>query len=155
MIRSPLFDWIVDTFEIDTMGRQGLYDYFKSVYDFSPTFRGYGIGYVTRYISILTEQKVGIFGEHSFGGMHNDIVTLYIELGFVGYSLWVWYEVRFRIMWIMKKYGVRAARILLYGTLYTFITYATDNTVFYCYINTIFMLLPLAYTVKEQEEGEG
>jgi hypothetical protein len=151
MIRSTLFDTIVDYFEIDTMGRQGLYAAFRSVYDFKPTFRGYGIGYVTRYISIMTEQKVGVFGKHEFGGMHNDIVTLYIELGFVGFSLWIWYEWRCRILWIMKKFGLKAVKPLLYGTIYTFVTYATDNTVFYCYINTIFMLIPLAYTVKLME----
>lgn len=67
----------------------------------------------------------------------------------------MWYELYFRIMWITKKYGVKIAKILVYGTIYTFVTYATDNTIFYCYINTIFMLLPMAYAVKQQEaEGD-
>ena len=80
LIQSGLFNEIVHALEIATMGRDRLYAAFQEVYDFSPAFRGYGIGYVTRYISIMTEAGVGVFGTHNFGGMHNDIVTMYIEL---------------------------------------------------------------------------
>ena len=86
LIQSGLFNEIVHALEIDTMGRDRLYAAFQEVYDFSPAFRGYGIGYVTRYISIMTEAGVGVFGTHNFGGMHNDIVTMYIELGAWGFS---------------------------------------------------------------------
>lgn len=150
-IHSSLFNMIVEYFEIDTMGRKELYDAFRPIYEFRPDFRGYGIGYVTRYISIMTEEGIGIFGTHGFGGLHNDIVTLYIELGFWGFGFWVWYNIRFRILWILKKYDLDTTKLLVYGTVYTYVTYATDNTVFYCYINTIFMLLPLAYAVKRKE----
>lgn len=55
----------------------------------------------------------------------------------------------------MEQYGLKIARPLIYGTIYTFVTYATDNTVFYCYINTLFMLLPMAYALKiRHEEGK-
>ena len=155
IIRSEWFNRIVEYFQMDTMGRKELYDYFKNIYEFSPKFMGNGLGHVTRYISILTEEGVGIFGKHVFGGMHNDIVTLYIELGFWGFAFWAWYNLRFRIKWIMEQYGLKIARPLIYGTIYTFVTYATDNTVFYCYINTLFMLLPMAYALKiRHEEGK-
>ena len=49
---------------------------------------------------------------------------------------------------------MQTALLLLYETIYSFITYATDNTVFYCYINTVFMLLPIAMAIGEQEQGE-
>lgn len=151
---SGLFNEIVHALEIDTMGRDRLYAAFQEVYDFSPAFRGYGIGYVTRYISIMTEAGVGVFGTHSFGGMHNDIVTMYIELGFWGFAFWIWYSWNGRIVWCQKEFGMQTALLLLYETIYGFITYATDNTVFYCYINTVFMLLPIAMAIGEQEQGE-
>lgn len=154
LIQSGLFNEIVHALEIDTMGRDKLYAAFQEVYDFSPAFRGYGIGYVTRYISIMTEAGVGVFGTHNFGGMHNDIVTMYIELGFWGFAFWIWYSWNGRIVWCQKEFGMQTALLLLYETIYGFITYATDNTVFYCYINTVFMLLPIAMAIGEQEQGE-
>ncbi len=154
LIQSGLFNEIVHALEIDTMGRDRLYAAFQDVYDFSPGFRGYGIGYVTRYISIMTEAGVGVFGTHNFGGMHNDIVTMYIELGFWGFAFWIWYSWNGRIVWCQKEFGMQTALLLLYETIYGFITYATDNTVFYCYINTVFMLLPIAMAIGEQEQGE-
>lgn len=155
MIQSGLFSKIVDTLGIDTMGRTGLYEAFQDLYSFSPMFRGYGTGWVTRYISIMTENKVGIFASHYFGAMHNDIVAMYMELGFWGFAIWVWYSWQVKIMWCQKQYGMETALLLLYATIYSFVTYATDNTAFYCYINTVFMLLPLAHAVRLTEESEG
>ena len=86
--------------------------------------------------------------------MHNDIVTMYIELGFWGFAFWIWYSWNGRIVWCQKEFGMQTALLLLYETIYSFITYATDNTVFYCYINTVFMLLPIAMAIGEQEQGE-
>ncbi len=153
-IRSSLFNTVVDYFGIDTMGRRQIFDFFKPFYEFSPSYRGKGIGFVSRYCNLMSAQRVGVFKSFAYGGMHNDIVAFYIEMGFWGFVLWLWYTLYFRIMWISGRYGLKAARILLYGTVYMFITYATDNTFFYCYVNTIFMLLPMAYAVGQQEIGE-
>lgn len=154
IIQSGIFSWIVDTLNIDTMGRKGLYEAFQGLYDFGPTFRGYGIGWVTRYISIMTENAVGIFGHHNFGGMHNDIVTMYIELGFWGFAFWIWYNWQAKVTWCQKRFGTETAFLMLYCTIYAFVTYATDNTAFYCYINTVFMLLPLAHAMGIIESNE-
>lgn len=67
-IWSGLFSWTVDTLGIDTMGREGLYEAFTDLYSFSPTFRGYGIGWVTRYISIMNAAGIGVFGTHASAG---------------------------------------------------------------------------------------
>ena len=129
-IWSGLFSWTVDTLGIDTMGRKGLYEAFTDLYSFSPTFRGYGIGWVTRYISIMNAAGIGVFGTHDFGGMHNDLVTMYIELGFWGFSFWIWLSWQGKVVWCQKQYGTETAFLLLYCTIYAFVTYATDNTAF-------------------------
>lgn len=154
IIQSGIFSWIVDTLEIDTMGRKTLYEAFQTLYSFGPGFRGYGIGWVTRYISIMTENAVGVFGTHNFGGMHNDIVTMYIELGFWGFAFWIWYSWQGKVVWCQREYNTETAFLLLYCTIYAFVTYATDNTAFYCYINTVFMLLPLAHALRLMETNE-
>lgn len=153
-IWSGLFSSTVDTLGIDTMGRKGLYEAFTDLYSFSPTFRGYGIGWVTRYISIMTEEGIGVFGTHNFGGMHNDLVTMYIELGFWGFAFWIWLSWQGKVVWCQKQYGTETAFLLLYCTVYAFVTYATDNTAFYCYMNTVFMLLPIGHAMKLLDQNE-
>lgn len=154
VIRCGYFDAFVAHFGLDTGGRQALWATFRDVYTFSPLFRGYGIGYTTRTVTLLTEAGVGIFGMHSYGGLHNDILTLYIELGFCGFALWVWECWHGRILRAYQRFGRSAALLLVCETAYVFVTYITDNTAFYCYVNTIFLLLPLAHVCSGQPDKE-
>lgn len=153
-IRAGLFAYITETFGIDTLGRTQLTVAFADAYTFSPAFRGHGIGWVTRRISLLTAQGIGIFGTHSFGGLHNDLVTLYIELGFWVFAFWLGYSWFCKVRWCRSCCGARAARLLLDCTLYLFVTYTTDNTAFYCYVNTVFLLLPLAEALHPASPNE-
>lgn len=154
MIRSEWFNMIVDYFQIDTMGRQRVYQEFKQYYTFDPLYRGTGIGHVTRLISILTENKVGVFGTHGFGGLHNDIATLYIELGFWGFIIWLFYQFQFRVQWVITSFGPRCACFFFYCMVYAFVTYATDNTAFYCFMNMAYMMLPLVFAVREYDHPD-
>ena len=102
----------------------------------------------------VVRHKMNQLGTHNFGGMHNDIVTMYIELGFWGFAFWIWLSWQGKIVWCQKAHGTKTAFLLLYCTIYAFVTYATDNTAFYCYINTVFMLLPIGYAMKQQDANE-
>ena len=81
--------------------------------------------------------------------------------GYVMHNKQISLRTRF-IQWLAVKQNFSLLKLyhrcvfrLIYGTIYTFVTYATDNTVFYCYINTLFMLLPMAYALKiRHEEGK-
>lgn len=152
-IRNGWFDEAVEALEIDTRGRRELYAAFREEYVISPLFRGYGIGYTTRTIRTLTEQGVGIFATHDFGALHNDLLTMYLELGFWGSMLWFYDCWCGRILYVWERFGKRTALLLLCETVYVFVTYATDNTAFYCYVNAVFVLLPLAAVLGEKEEG--
>lgn len=154
-VHGTLLDRVVEHFNIDMMGRQEVYDYFRSYYQFSPTYVGKGIGYITRTIEQLTEASVGIFGEHYFGSMHNDILLYYIELGFIGFFCWIWYHFRTRILWIWKSGGKEAGLLMLYATVYLFITYTTDNTSVYSFVQITCILLPLAEAVNYRDKREG
>ncbi len=108
-IWSGLFSWTVDTLGIKHHGPQGPVRSLHPPYLFSPTFRGYGIGWVTRYISIMNAAGIGVFGTHDFGGMHNDLVTMYIELGFWGFSFWIWLSWAGQGRRCQKQYGTETA----------------------------------------------
>lgn len=143
-IHAGAFVVLAESLGINLGGRGQLWEAFQNDYKFTPLFRGYGVGYVTRTISLLTQRGVGVFGTHGFGGLHNDILTMYIELGFAGWVLWLWDCWYGRTVRVFRSFGSRAAQLLLCETAYVFVTYTTDNTAFYCYVNTVFMLLPLA-----------
>ena len=97
---------------------------------------------------------IGVFGTHDFGGMHNDLVTMYIELGFWGFSFWIWlsWQGEGRLVPEAVRHRDRFPAVVLHH--YAFVTYATDNTAFYCYMNTIFMLLPIGHAMKLLDRNE-
>lgn len=153
-IHSGAFAAVVDAVGLDTRGRAELFAAFQESYRFSPLYRGYGLGYTTRTIELLTQAGGGIFATHNFGGLHNDLLALYIELGFWPFALWLWFCWRGRVRYVQTRFGGEAAQLLLCETAYLFVTCATDNTAFYCYVNTIFMLLPAAYAAGRAASGE-
>lgn len=63
--------------------------------------------------------------------LHNDLLKVYIELGFVGAMMWTWYWIMYIPNFLTKKVGIRNALICFTLIIYSFITYATDNTAGY------------------------
>ena len=151
IIKDGIFDYLVDKFEINTMGRAGLYDMFKDKFDMSIGFIGHGAGWTTRLITQWFEDGVI---DHSFGALHNDILTMYLELGFVGFLIWLVVElyVKNRIIGII--YGERMEIITFIVGLYVFITYFSDNTHFYPCVQTSLYLIPMGYAFERRERFE-
>lgn len=154
-ISTGAFGALMSALSADMGGRLELWAAFAGSYTFGPLFRGWGIGYTTRTVTILTQEGVGIFGLHSYGGLHNDILTLYIELGFVGFGLLIWQMWFVRPAKALSRFGRRVSLLLLCETAYVFITYTTDNTAFYCCVNTVFMLLCAACACGEENLAKG
>lgn len=64
----------------------------------------------------------------SIKALHNDLLKMYIEIGFVGFGLWTaWWLVR-KPNILMKKYGIEKAFICLLFIVFSFVLYTTDNT---------------------------
>ena len=120
---------------INLMGRQRIYAYYDDFFEVSPTFLGQGIRFLYNYSE--THEGIGL--------THNVFLELFIELGFVMWFVWVWYDLRFRIKWMAKRYSYASAECLFVMCLYAFVTYMTDNTYFYYPINVTYRLLAMVW----------
>ncbi|MCC8161142.1 MAG: O-antigen ligase family protein [Oscillospiraceae bacterium] len=141
--RVGLFEQITDYFGLDTMGRNEIYNYIKKYYNISVGFMGYGFEYTT----VILQQIAADNPEANIGvvALHNNILTVYIELGFVGFWAWVIYTFVFQLNWVLNHWGEKTAMLFFMCEMYIFITYTTDNTLYYFYTSLVLRLMPMAY----------
>lgn len=149
---SGTFETITNYLDIDTMGRNEVYGYIQDYYDISIGFMGYGFEYTT----VLLQQTMLQNPSAHIGvlALHNNILTVYIELGFVGFWAWILYTWIFQLRWMLTHWGEKTAMLFFLLETYIFITYTTDNTLYYYYTSLVLRLIPLAYTFHEQKAGD-
>jgi O-antigen ligase len=150
--RTGGFEAFTNHFEIDTMGRNDVYKYIEKYYKISLGFIGYGFEYTT----VILQQIMQANPEAHIGvvALHNNILTIYIELGFVGFWAWMLYTWIFQLNWMLNHWGEKVAMLFFLCELYIFITYATDNTLYYYYTSLTLRLMPMAYAFHERTEQD-
>lgn len=126
LIKNGYLDYITQSQNINSMGRNIIWDYFSRFYEFSFTFIGKGIGFVTRQFDFTTVND--LYNMISVKALHNDFLKLYIEYGFLGFTLWLVYWVIAMPKIIIKKFDINTAAFFLIVVGYSFVTYFTDNT---------------------------
>jgi len=77
--------------------------------------------------------------------LHNNILTIYIELGFLGFWAWMIYTWVFQVNWMINHWGEKTGMLFFLCEMYIFITYTTDNTLYYFFTSLVLRLMPLAY----------
>ena len=101
----------------------------------------------------MSKSEVGNMA--SARGLHNDVLKMYIECGFIGSLIWLTYNWLYVPINIFKKVGKKQATLYIALTIFAFITYLTDNTENYFAFQVILLLLPLAaYENKLKDSGE-
>ncbi len=142
--RMGWFQIMTDYLGIDSMGRNEVYSYIEKYYDISLGFMGYGFEYTTVILQQIAEENpaanIGVVA------LHNNILTLYIEMGFLGFWAWMVYTWVFQLHWMINHWGEKSAMLFFFCELYIFITYATDNTMYYFYTSLVLRLMPMAYS---------
>ncbi|MCH5210666.1 MAG: O-antigen ligase family protein [Oscillospiraceae bacterium] len=150
--RVGLFEALTQRYDIDTMGRNEVYRYIEKYYRISLGFLGYGFEYTTVILQRISaanpEAHIGVLA------LHNDILTIYIELGFVGFWAWMLYTWIFQLRWMLNHWGEKVAMLFFFCELYVFITYMTDNTLYYFYTSLVLRLMPMAYAFHETTEQD-
>lgn len=121
---------------INSMGRDLLYDSAHSLYTLGIEFLGHGVGATRK-----------LLGDGSM--LHNNILQFYIEYGFLGTVFWIGYQMVYLPMRFNKQYGYSVA--LYYGIIswYLFITYLTDNTAGYIAVQNV-LFVSLSYFIDEE-----
>lgn len=133
-VYNDWFTLIMAKLNIDTMGRNDLYDMIRPYYQISPTFLGRGYEFITEFM-VAEKSRIG--------AIHNGYLAQFVEMGFWGFFMWE----GFWLVYLPHFFAKFGKRVLLAGFLVTicaFTTYMTDNTAFYFYTGTALRLIPCA-----------
>ena len=124
--------------DINDMGRSRIYEIIRPYYGLGITYQGHGFEYITKLFESL--KKVDGINLARAKALHNGYLTMYIELGFVGFFLWEEFWLVYLPQFI-ARFGKRAlinAEMLIISS---FFTYLTDNTAFYFFTGLAFRML--------------
>lgn len=139
---SGMLNEILEMANVNTMGRSILYSYFSQFCDFQITYFGKGYGVVSKLLESTTEEQVSYMAK--VPGLHNELFKIYIELGFIGTVLWLWYYL-IRIPKVLaKRFSFNITKCYIIITVFIFVTYLTDNTEGYFCVQQHLMMIPLA-----------
>lgn len=123
---------------VNMMGRNYYYDVIKSYGELTPSFVGTGRNSVsmilTRYHSYL-----------NVGGVHSDILKMYVENGFIMFFVWLAYYLFTLPVMIYRKLNIETLGVYVCIIAYTFIIYLTDNVENYYIYQMIFVSVPCCY----------
>ena len=138
-----IFYDVISDLGINVMGRNYYYQAIMKYATFSPGFIGIGRNVITKILnSELSYLNVG--------GVHSDIIKMYVENGFILFGLWLWYQLIFMLKFYKKEYGDNVA-ILYFGFLiYLFTLYLTDNVEVYFICQILVIMLPITYALKQK-----
>ena len=146
-VRNGIVTALLLRFDIDMMGRDCLWSLANPYYEFSITYIGHGFEYVD---SLVTQwYNEGILN-HPYP-FHNDILKVFVEMGFPGFMLWSGIQyVLTPLFW--QRYADQQTALLYMCELgYMTVTYLTDNTAFYFWSAMALRLLPLAYAMNRKK----
>lgn len=148
MSASDELSILLHEYGINMMGRDVIYSYFRKFCDFSITYPGRGIGFVSRQFNYLTWEDVGAMIALK-QGLHNDLFSLYLEIGMIGFIAWVVYQLIYIPKKIREWSGIDCAVRCFTYIIFTFVTYTTDNTLRY-FVYQMTLVILIAVTCYEK-----
>ncbi len=148
LIKSGVFYEIAILYDINLMFRDILWPAFDKYYDIDISFIGQGYGFVGKYLALHNRL---VFG-NNIGGLHNDILKIYIELGFVGFLLYFSYFLLYIPLCLYKKRGVMVSFVFWICQVYLMILYLTDNSMIYASNQYVAYIAPftISYYLMKQ-----
>lgn len=147
-VQKGLFDYL-ELKGLDTKGRNLIYGYVSQLCEISPSFIGHGLGFSNE------DWVLPLYSRLHQDAYHNEFLRMFVELGFFGYFIWIFINLPFRFLHIVKTQNKKGVLLFLGMVLYCYITYATDNTYYYYYMNMAVFILtmyPLTKKILNQED---
>ncbi|MBQ7544242.1 MAG: hypothetical protein IJT02_04780 [Synergistaceae bacterium] len=138
-IASDVILELAARYGFDFSNRIGIFGAIRNFYEWSVFFLGHGL-YFTRS-HFQETYRLGITG---LAGLHNDILTTYVDLGFIGSFLWFFYQLWIFPKSLEKHFGHETSFVWCILMVYAYCVYTTDNTqtysMFQTFIDAILML---------------
>ena len=150
LLAKGLVDLIFEKIGVDSMGRSEIYNAMRPYYEFTPVYLGKGLGYVNYSIG------AGLInvGNEMRGDIHNDLLRQYIELGMVGYFIWLALFCVWRLKELMKRADVQLGLFALMSFAYAFGCYATENMYYRFNTTLAFGAVLLSYAVQREKKAK-
>lgn len=120
---------------LNTKGRNLIYGHINTLFEITPGFMGNGLGFSSKSWDLPFYSK--LFQD----AYHNEFLKMYVEMGFWGYFVWIFLHLPFRIWFFIRVRGQACGLMYLATAIYCYITYATDNTYYYYYLNFAVFLI--------------
>lgn len=136
--------------EIELNGREKIYDYIANYYEVKPTYLGKGYEFCVQLLRSMKGTKDQVL---NMTMIHNDILKMYVEMGFWGFLCWIMGYYVFQTHWYITRCGEKVAICFMAINLYMLITYMTDNTMFYYWSSMVIRIIPLAYFFDPVKEA--
>ncbi|MCI8453817.1 MAG: hypothetical protein HFE84_04290 [Lachnospiraceae bacterium] len=146
-IRYGLFAYLEERLQIDTMGRVAMFTNLEPYYDISFTYLGRGTGFER-----LVDWASGTVYQtprRDLMQIHNDFLRMYLNIGFLGYWVWIWSYLIVRLGYWFRQGGKNTGCLFFGICVYCFVLYATDNTIYYPYTMIACSLVPMSCRLDE------
>ena len=141
LIKGNAFE-LLEKAGINTSGRVEIYNAVDKFYEFKIDFLGRGIGFLTYQLN--TFMSVGV------GSVHNDFLQHFIDLGFIGYVIWLLSMTLLRVLYFGRKGKIENAIVAFMLTLYLIIVSSTDNTMNYPLLTGVLAMLMMGNGFDEK-----
>ena len=144
LIKMDAFE-LLEKAGINTSGRVEIYNAVDKFYEFSPSFLGNGIGFLTYQLN--TFMNVGV------ASVHNDFLQHFIDLGFWGYIIWLATMTLVRVIYFGRKGNVENAIITFMLTVYLIVVSSTDNTMNYPLLTSVLAMLMIGHGYEKNVQA--
>lgn len=138
VIKMGVFTYLQEA-GVETSGRDTIYKVVDKFYEFSPSFMGNGIGYLTYQLN------TGIASDSGVAAVHNDFLQHFIDLGFWGYIIWLASMTILRVHHFGKNGKTENAIVVFVLLVYLVIVSSTDNTMNYPLLTTVLAILMIGH----------
>ncbi len=138
IIKTGVFTYLQEA-GIETSGRDTIYKVVDKFYEFSPSFMGNGIGYLTYQLN------TGVASGSGVAAVHNDFLQHFIDLGFWGYIIWLASMTILRVHHFGKNGKTENAIVVFILLVYLVIVSSTDNTMNYPLLTTVLAVLMIGH----------
>ena len=129
---------------VDMKGRNYYYTTILELSEFKITYPGIGRNVITRLLTTKYDYM-------HVGGVHSDIIKMYVENGFMLFGFWLWYYLVHIRHFFLKVYGYKAAIVYSIFAIYTFILYFTDNVEIYFITQMMNMILMMKMVLGKKQ----
>jgi O-antigen ligase len=142
IIQKGIFTQFLMDHDIELNGREKIYDYISNFYEVKPSYRGKGYEFCVQLLKSMKGTREEVV---NITAVHNDILKMYVEMGFWGFLFWILAYYIFQTHWYITRCGEKVAICFMAINVYMLITYMTDNTMFYYWSSMVIRLIPLSF----------